>query len=242
MTALIDYDRLCELFGKGGIEVTQEQYDRLLRYCELLVEWNRKMNLTAITEPMDIAVKHLFDSIFPFMLENVEKGCSMIDVGTGAGLPGVPIRIMREDIKLTLLDGLGKRVNFLKTVSDELSLEARCIHGRAEELARAGAEGGLRESFDVATVRAVAALNVLCEICLPYVRVGGSFIALKGRDGLDELRAAERAIKLLGGEVDRAEKYKLTSGDERTLIVIRKARETAEKYPRGWGQIKKRAL
>jgi 16S rRNA (guanine527-N7)-methyltransferase len=174
---------------------------------------------------------------------NVPRGTTLIDVGTGAGFPSIPLKICRHDIEITLLDSLNKRVNFLKEVSDELGLDARCVHGRAEETARyikGGSE--FRESFDIATARAVANLRDLCEYCLPFVKIGGRFVALKGKDGAAELDGAKEAIKILGGETELSKSYELPNGDSRQLIVIKKVRATAAKYPRNAGQIKKNPL
>lgn len=242
MGRLTDIERFRELFAKGGMEVTDEQYQKLSRYAEMLCEWNEKMNLTAITDPEGIAEKHFYDSVYPFTLTDMDIG-SLIDVGTGAGFPSVPLGIFRPGIKLTLLDSLNKRVGFLKAVTGELSLDAECVHGRAEETARFIKGGNpMRESFDAATARAVANLSDLCEYCLPFVKVGGKFIALKGKSGLDELKEAEGAIKALGGEVSEVKSYTLPCGDERTLIVISKTSPCEQKYPRNAGQMKKHRL
>lgn len=228
-----------EIFGKYGIELTDEQYSRLAVYSDLLVEWNEKINLTAITDPEGITVKHFFDSIYPFTLFELKEGSSLIDVGTGAGFPSCPLKIYRDDIKLTLLDSLNKRVNFLKELSEKAQLDAHCIHGRAEE---AGRNADLREKFDCACARAVANLTELSEYCLPFVKKGGIFAALKGSGGEEELEEARNAIKILGGKVEKAEKYSLPNGDGRTLIIIRKVTSTPPKYPRNKGQMKKRPL
>lgn len=228
-----------EIFGKYGIELTDEQYGRLAVYSDLLVEWNEKINLTAITDPEGITVKHFFDSIYPFTLFELKEGSSLIDVGTGAGFPSCPLKIYRDDIKLTLLDSLNKRVNFLKELSEKAQLDAQCIHGRAEE---AGRNADLREQFDCACARAVANLTELSEYCLPFVKKGGIFAALKGSGGEEELEEARNAIKILGGKVEKAEKYSLPNGDGRTLIIIRKVASTPPKYPRNKGQIKKNPL
>lgn len=242
MGRLIGLDSLRELFSRGGIEVSEEQYEKLSRYAELLCEWNEKMNLTAITDPEGIAEKHFYDSVYPFTLID-EKPPTLIDVGTGAGFPSVPLKIFRPETELTLLDSLNKRVNFLSALSDELGLSARCVHARAEEAARFSKGGGsMREAFDAATARAVANLRELSEYCLPFVKVGGVFIALKGRDGKQEFEGARGAVRQLGGEVETVRDYALPSGDERTLIVIRKVKACEHKFPRNAGQIKKSPL
>ena len=237
---ITDKEAFKKLFAGGGIEVTDEAYGRLSRYADMLVDWNGRMNLTAITDPEGIAEKHFFDSVYPFYMQDIlPLGASLIDVGTGAGFPSCPLKIFRDDIRLTLLDSLNKRIGFLKALSDELGLGAECIHGRAEELGRTA---GRRESYDAASARAVANLTALCEYCLPFVKVGGSFIALKGSDGTNELKAAANAIKTLGGEVSLCKEYSLPSGDGRCLIVIGKVRRTPEKYPRNKGQMTKKPL
>jgi 16S rRNA (guanine527-N7)-methyltransferase len=237
---LTDKNTLTALFAVGGLSVTEVQYDALSVYADMLCAWNEKINLTAITDPEGIAEKHFFDSVFPFLSEGlVPKGASLIDVGTGAGFPSCPLKVFRPDVRLTLLDSLNKRINFLSELSDTLSLDADCIHGRAEELGR---DKTYRECFDIATARAVANLSALCEYCLPFVRVGGAFIALKGSDGENELENAKNAIKILGGKTELCKNYTLPSGDGRCLIVIRKLSHTPDKYPRNKGQMTKKPL
>lgn len=243
MSRLIDFDSFKELFAQGGMTVTEEMYTRFGRYAELLCERNEVMNLTAITDPEGIAVKHFFDSVYPFTLINVPRGTNLIDVGTGAGFPSIPLKIFRPDVNIAMLDGLNKRVNFLREVCGELGIDAECIHGRAEETARFMKEGNpYRESFDFATARAVANLRDLCEYCLPFVKVGGYFAALKGKDGRDELEQAKRAIGILGGKTELCKEYSLPGGDSRCLVLIKKIRPAPEKYPRNAGQMKKKPL
>ena len=236
---LINKTGLDKLFAQGNLTVSDSQYDRLEKYSRLLVEWNEKINLTAITDPEGIALKHFFDSVYPFSLIDMAENATLIDVGTGAGFPSCPLKIFRSDIKITLLDSLNKRIKFLQEVSDNLELEAECVHGRAEELGR---DGQYRENFDIACARAVANLTELCEYCLPFVKVGGKFVALKGSSGLEELKDAENAIKILGGKVETATQYTLPNGDGRVLVVIKKVAPTPEKYPRNKGQMKKKRL
>lgn len=236
---LVSFEEFSELFGGGKIEINEKQYEKFSLYAELLCEWNEKINLTAITDPEGIAVKHFFDSVYPFTLFEVAEGAKIIDVGTGAGFPSCPLKIMRDDVKITLLDSLNKRINFLGQLSDRLELGATCIHGRAEELGR---NGECREQFDIATARAVANLTELCEYCLPFVKVGGYFAALKGSSGEEELKEAKSAVKVLGGKVEEMFEYELPTGDGRTLILIKKTGNTPEKYPRNKGQMKKKKL
>ncbi len=228
-----------KLFGEYGIELTARQYEKLSLYAKLLVEWNEKINLTAITDPEGIAVKHFFDSVYPFTLFDMPQGAKVIDVGTGAGFPSCPLKIFREDISLTLLDSLNKRIKFLTELSDRLGLEAECVHGRAEELGR---NASYRERFDVATARAVANLTYLCEYCLPFVKVGGVFAALKGPDGNNELEKAQSAVEILGGKTEKCLEYSLPNKDTRTLIIIRKVKATPPKFPRTKGQMDKKPL
>ncbi len=228
-----------KIFGKYGLSLSDKQYERLDKYAELLVEWNEKINLTAITDPEGITVKHFFDSIYPFTLFELPQNSSIIDVGTGAGFPSCPLKIYRDDLKITLLDSLNKRINFLGQLSEHIGLGADCIHGRAEEL---GKNPQYREKFDCATARAVANLTELCEYCLPFVKVGGYFAALKGSGGEEELKDAKSAIKTLGGKVEDTFEYRLPMGDGRTLILIKKSENTPEKYPRNKGQMNKKRI
>ena len=228
------YDGLFE-----GLGLDDGRYERLREYERLLVEWNERINLTAITEPEEIAVKHFYDSVYPFTLSELPKGASLIDVGTGAGFPSCPLKIFRDDVSLTLLDSLNKRINFLAELSEKTDLGASCIHGRAEELGQAEQ---YREKYDAACARAVANLRDLCEYCLPFVKVGGTFWALKGSAGREELKEAETAIDVLGGETAEVYDYTLPTGDGRTLIIIRKVRPCPKKYPRNKGQMKKKPL
>ena len=236
---IINKNEFIDLFSKGEMTVSDSQYDRLKKYSELLVEWNEKINLTAITDPEGISLKHFYDSVYPFTMVDLPENATLIDVGTGAGFPSCPLKIFRDDINLTLLDSLNKRIKFLQTVSDEIGLSAQCVHGRAEEM---GKNSDFREQYDVACARAVANLTELCEYCMPFVKVNGIFVALKGSNGLEELKSAENAIKILGGKVEKALEYTLPNGDGRVLIVIKKVSQTPSKYPRNKGQMKKRSL
>ena len=234
---ILEYEKLGEIFSAYGIEIIPQQYKNLKAYAKMLVEWNEKMNLTAITDSEGITIKHFLDSMIPLKKINVPHGTSLIDVGTGAGFPGLPMKIIRPDIKLTLLDSLGKRVDFLKAVCEETETEADCIHLRAED---GGRSPEYREFFSLAVARAVAAMPVLSEYCLPFVKVGGSFAALKGPG--EDLSSAKSAIKVLGGEISEVFEYSLPGGDKRVLIAVEKIKETPEKYPRNSGQIKKKPL
>ena len=210
----------------------------LLRYGELLLEKNKVMNLTAITEPQDVAALHFLDSAALLALAGF-RGKSVVDVGTGAGFPGMPMKILEPSIHMTLLDSLGKRITFLQEVCEDLGLtDVQCVHARAEEFA---AEH--RQGFDFAVSRAVANLSVLCELCLPLVKVGGTFLSMKSVESDGELEQAEKAIRLLGGQVERTADYRIP-GPEVThrVIFIKKVAETPKKYPRPFAKIKKNPL
>ena len=222
-------------FKFNEIQITQ-----LETYYNLLVEWNEKMNLTAITDAQGVAVKHFADSVSVLNYVDFPYNSSIIDVGTGAGFPGVVLKIARPDIKLTLLDSLNKRLFFLQNVLGEINLSADLIHSRAED---GGRDKNLRESFDYAVSRAVANMNVLSEYCLPYVHVGGSFLALKGRGAESEISAAKSAIKTLGGKIAETYNFALPfDGGERAIVQIQKIAETPNKYPRNAGKIKSSPL
>lgn len=222
-------------FKFNEIQITQ-----LETYYNLLVEWNEKMNLTAITDAQGVVVKHFADSVSVLNYVDFPYNSSIIDVGTGAGFPGVVLKIARPDIKLTLLDSLNKRLVFLQNVLGEINLSADLIHSRAED---GGRDKNLRESFDYAVSRAVANMNVLSEYCLPYVRVGGSFLAFKGRGAESEISAAKSAIKKLGGKIAETYNFALPfDGGERAIVQIQKIAETPNKYPRNAGKIKSSPL
>lgn len=228
---------LSEGFGAMGLELTEEAAGRFRLYYERLTETNKVMNLTAISGEEQVARLHFMDSAavlsaLPF------SGKSVIDVGSGAGFPGLPMKIAEPGIRLTLLDSLGKRVSFLSALCAELGFgDVECIHARAEET------GDRREQYDIAVSRAVARLNVLAELCLPYVKPGGYFVALKGPAAAEELSEAENAIKSLGGELERVYEYALPGAElSHKAVIIRKAAPTPKKYPRKFALIKKAPL
>ncbi len=224
--------------GLRELGLDEGKAEQLAEFARLVLERNRVMNLTAITDEADFARLHLLDSaalltVAPF------DGRRVVDVGTGAGFPGVPLRILCPTIKLTLLDGTRKRVDFLREACDALGPDGvECVHARAEELA-----AERRETYDLAVSRAVAGLNVLCELCLPLVRVGGSFLAMKSTRSDGEQRDAARAVETLGGRIARVVDYAIPSSDvTHRVVVIEKTRPTPPKYPRPYGQIRKKPL
>lgn len=217
-----------------GITLSDGQCDNFLLYGDLLREWNEKINLTAITKEEDVIIKHFADSLSLQPYLPAEKSFSLIDVGTGAGFPGIPLKIVNPSMQLTLLDSLDKRIQFLKHVLSSVGAEGyTCLHSRAED---AGKNALYREQFDICTARAVAKLPVLLEYCLPFVRVGGMFLAMKGSD-LEELKDSGNALKLLGGEIMDCKTFKLY-GDEiqRTIVCVKKVRPTSTRFPRKAGK------
>ena len=227
-------EELTKAATEYGISLSDTQMEQYNRYFELLVKWNEKINLTAITEPKEVAIKHIIDSITAYDKNLFQKGTTVIDVGTGAGFPGLPLKIFCPEIKLTLMDSLNKRIKFLQTVVEELGLkDVDCVHARAEEGAR---NKKYREAFDIAVSRAVARLPILCEYCLPFVKKGGHFIALKGMQYQDEAAEAAKAIKVMGGSHTETRPVKLPElDDKRAVITITKTMPTPKAYPRKAG-------
>ena len=227
-------EELAKAAAEYGISLNDTQMAQYNRYFELLVEWNEKINLTAITEPKEVAIKHMIDSITAYDEKLFKDGTTVIDVGTGAGFPGLPLKIFCPEIKLTLMDSLNKRIKFLQTVIEELGLDGvECVHARAEEGAR---NKKYREAFDIAVSRAVARLPILCEYCLPFVKKGGYFIALKGMQYNDEAEEAVKAIKVMGGSHTEIRPVKLPElDDKRAVITITKTMPTPKAYPRKAG-------
>lgn len=224
-----------------GLELTEGQLAQFVRYEELLLEWNGRMNLTAITEPREIAVKHMVDSLSAWDEELFRPGTRLLDVGTGAGFPGLPLAIFAPGLRVTLMDSLAKRVGFLQTAVAELGLEAvECVHARAEEAAR---RKEYREQYDLVISRAVARLPVLAEYALPFVKKGGFFLALKGAAWQEEMAEARRAVALLGGGEPGAREIRLPGlEDRRAIIMISKAKPTPGAYPRKAGTPAKQPL
>lgn len=223
-----------------GVPLSEKNEEKFSAYTRLLLEWNKKINLTSVTDEKEIIIKHYLDSLSLGSAVDL-KGKTLIDVGAGAGFPGIPLKILREDLAVTLLDSLEKRVRFLNEVIGCLSLDGiEAIHGRAEDY---GVKQEYREKYDYATARAVAELSVLCEYCLPFVKPGGLFIAMKGPSAETELQEAGKAISILGGRLEDVKKLVLPFSDyERTIILIRKCRHTPAGYPRKSGKPTKSPL
>ena len=221
------------------IKINDEQIKSFEKYMNLLLEWNEKINLTAITQPEEIKLKHFVDSLT--VLKYINDDDKVIDIGTGAGFPGIPLKIMNKNTKITLLDSLNKRINFLNIVIEKLDLSnIQAIHGRAEEIAR---NKLYREKYDVAVSRAVANLSTLTEYMLPFVKIGGKCICMKGANVNEELERAQNAIKELGGEIEKIDNFFLSDNDnERNIIIIKKVKETKSKYPRKAGTPSKEPL
>lgn len=222
-----------------GIKITEKQAVLFQIYMETLVEWNEKLNLTAITEPGGIVEKHFLDSLTPLLACNPKEGGRLLDVGTGAGFPGIPLKIVRPDLQVTLLDGSNKRLRFLGDLCEKLGISCERIHKRAEE---AGLDKSMRESFDLVTARAVANMRILSEYCLPLVKMKGYFVAMKGPGAKDELAEAQNALRKLGGDKVNVKQISLPTAGERNLLVIRKLRFTPKEYPRHGGTIIKHPL
>lgn len=234
---MIDIVRLAKRLSEYDIYLTDEKLDKLEIYAQMLVEWNAKMNLTAITAAEDIENRHFLDSLL--LTKHLKGNERLIDVGTGAGFPGMVLKIACPELDVCLLDSLDKRLVFLQAVANAVNAPCHLVHARAED---AGHFAELREKFDIATARAVAPLNVLCEICLPFVTAEGRFLAMKGSAAEDEIQASEAALASLMATVDRRFFASLPDGSERETIIIRKTGETPERYPRRAAAIKKRPL
>ena len=228
-------EALCEGLPRLGLELSGETRQKLCDFGHAVVEQNKVMNLTAITEPAQVAKLHLLDSISLLTLQDL-KGKTVIDVGCGAGFPGVPVKIACPEAKLTLLDSLGKRMTWLETILPQLGVEAECVTARAEE-----AVATRREQYDFATSRAVARLNILLELTAPYVKVGGKVLAMKGTAALEELEEAKNAIRRLGLKLEKVAEFPV-DGTAHTVIVLKKVAPTPPQYPRRYAKIKQSPL
>ena len=224
---MIDKVRFSNLCEQNGIFLDDVMLERFDIYARLLVEWNEKMNLTAITEPREIELKHFLDSLMLIKYYDLKNVSNAIDVGAGAGFPSMPILIYKPEIEFTLLDSLNKRLTFLSVVNSELGLNAKLVHSRAEV---SGQEENYREKFDLAMARAVAPMNVLSEYCIPFVKEGGAFVALKGSN--DDVSESGNAIEVLGGKLESNISYELGGTEARTIAVVRKISQTPTQYPR----------
>lgn len=231
-------DILVKGFEKFNIQLTDTQIQQFNIYCRLLIEWNNKMNLTAIKEPDEIAIKHFVDSCTVAHYVKIKENAKIIDIGTGAGFPGIPLKILRNDIHLTLLDSLNKRITFLNEVANQLGFTAEAIHGRAEDFGR---NNDYREKFDLAVSRAVAPLNVLSEYSIPFVRKGGKFISMKGPNVKDEIEQSKKAIKILGGKFNNIVQFNI-GDNSRSIVIVEKLNNTPYTYPRHGSKISKKPL
>ena len=233
---LPDFDFCRNAFTKYELDLTEEMYRKFDIYAEFLVEYNKNVNLTAITDPVEILYKHFIDSVLMLKYAEIKPDSSVIDVGTGAGFPSVPVKIYDDSLKITLLDSLNKRISFLQQLCEKLQIDAEFVHGRAEDIAKFPE---YREKFDISCARAVANMSLLSEYCLPFVGVGGRFIALKGPN--EDISSGLNAVKILGGDVSRETNYDV-EGDSRKIVIVNKISQTPPKYPRNSAQIKKKSL
>ncbi|MBE6009921.1 MAG: 16S rRNA (guanine(527)-N(7))-methyltransferase RsmG [Lachnospiraceae bacterium] len=238
---LEDLNALESGLSEYGLSLSDKQKNQFVTYGSMLQEWNQKMNLTAITDSEEIAVKHFLDSLTGIRLVDFSKVETLIDLGTGAGFPGIPLKIMFPEMKVTLADSLNKRINFLNSVIEQLELNiVTAVHGRAEDLAR---KPEYREQFDVCASRAVANLATLSEYCIPFVKNKGCFLSYKGPDADWEIREAKNAIERMGGRFENSDHFTLPPyQDERVLVLIRKEKPTPKKYPRQAGTPAKKPI
>lgn len=234
-----DFTKFRNFMDSIGIELTDSQLNAFETYYDMLIDRNKVMNLTAITEFDEVMDKHFLDSVYLFRSIKLKADYKLIDIGTGAGFPGIPLKIVFPELKITLLDSLNKRVGFLNDVIDELNLnDIEAIHGRAEDIAR---DKAYRASYDIAVSRAVANLSTLSEYCLPFVKIGGKFVSYKSGDCADEVDNAKSAIHLLGGKINKIDEFSY-SNNSRSFIVIDKVMNTSNKYPRKAGLPSKKPL
>lgn len=226
---MINYELLDSELEKIGVKLDQYGNDRFDQFAERLVAWNNLINLTAITDPDEIVIKHFVDCLNVMRYVKFQDNQSLIDIGCGAGFPGMPLFFANPTLEVTFVDSIRKKLGFIREALNHAGLIGTIVNDRAEEI---GKNSDFRETYDYATARAVAPLNILCEYCLPLVKVGGLFIAMKGSSGMEELAKAKNAIETLGGELARAEEFELSTGDKRSIIIIKKISQTPTKYPR----------
>lgn len=236
---MLNKELLCTTIQKIGVSIDDKAFERLDKYAQMLVETNKSFNLTAITEPDDVTVKHFADCLTLFGKVNIPENAKIIDVGTGAGFPGLVLLITRPDIKMTFLDSTKKKLGFIQNVLDETGVSAEVVHARAEE---AGQNPQYREKFDFATARAVANLTNLSEYCLPLVKVGGKFVSMKAAASDEEIASAKKAIGILGGKIEEDIIFDLTDGMPRRIVEIKKLSQTPTKYPRPSAKIAKNPI
>ena len=236
---MLNKELFYETIKPFDINVDESAFTRLDKFAEMLIETNKSFNLTAIKEPDDVTVKHFADCLSIFKYVDIPEGAKIIDVGTGAGFPGLVLKLARPDINMTFLDSTKKRLGFIEGVLNECGVQGEIVHMRAEEAAQLSK---YREKFDFATARAVAALPVLSEYCLPFVKVGGSFVSMKSADSNEELNEAKKAIAILGGKIEEDILFDLVDEMPRRIVRLKKNSQTPTKYPRPSAQIAKKPL
>lgn len=236
---MIDFEKMQAKANLYGVQLSSVQLSQLDKYSDLLVEWNMKMNLTGITDSEGIMTRHFEDSIALLKYVDVDSRSKVIDVGTGAGFPGMVLKIIRPDLDMTLLDSLNKRIIFLNAVAEKIGVKVITVHLRAEE---GGQMPEFREKYDIACARAVCNLRELAEYCIPYVKTGGKFVSMKGPNSSAELNSARPGIGTLGGKVSAVSEYKISDDSERTIIVVEKIKSTPSQFPRPFAKIKKKPL
>ena len=236
---MLNKDLFYKTIEKFNINVDEDAFNRLDKFAEMLIETNKSFNLTAIKEPDDVTVKHFADCLAIFKYADIPENAKIIDVGTGAGFPGLVLKLTRPDIQMTFLDSTKKKLGFIEGVLNECGASGEILHLRAEEAAQLSK---YRENFDFATARAVAALPVLSEYCLPFVRVGGTFISMKSADSNEEISEGKKAIGILGGEIKENIVFNLVENMPRRIIRIKKISQTPTKYPRPSAQISKKPI
>ncbi len=236
---MLNKDLFYKTIEKFDISVDDEAFNRLDKYAEMLIETNKSFNLTAIKEPDDVTVKHFADCLAIFKYVEIPENAKIIDVGTGAGFPGLVLKLFRPDIQMTFLDSTKKKLGFIENVLNECGVSGEILHMRAEEAAQLSK---YREKFDFATARAVAALPVLSEYCLPFVKVGGTFISMKSAESNEEISEGKKAISILGGNIQEDIVFDLVENMPRRIIKIKKNSQTPTKYPRPSAQISKKPI